>query len=107
MDLKPVQMCQSTFGWSPVRIESASKPGQLHLVLVNPYVTKREFVCDCIGFEMRGTCRHQVEALDKVCWWPMVHGDIEQTPAQELTRECPHCFGPTRYEMVDSLDEAY
>lgn len=82
-------------------MESKSEPGKLHLVLVNPYVPKAEFVCDCKGYEMRGTCRHQKEALNKVCWWPMVRGEIEQSPEQTRINECPHCYGPTRLEVVN------
>jgi hypothetical protein len=101
MELVPVQMCQTAIGWSPVQVDSVSHPGQLHMVLVAPTVTKREFVCDCKGFEMRGQCRHQVEALNKVCWWPLVRGHLEQTPAQARVNECPHCFGPTITVMKD------
>ena len=103
MDLKPVQVCRTLDGWSPVQIASNSTPGFHYTVLVNPYVTVSEFVCDCKGFEFRGKCRHQRQALDQVCWWPLVVRDPqpEQTDTQRRSKECPQCGGPTKWEMVD------
>jgi hypothetical protein len=107
MDLVPVQVCRTTEGWSPVQIESHSAPGFHYTVLVNPFVTKKEFVCDCKGFEYRGTCRHQTEALSKVCWWPIVprNPQFEQTDQQKRDKVCPNCSGPTKWEMIDADEE--
>lgn len=104
MEFETVQVCESTSGWSPIRVESKSEPGKLHLVLVNPRVPKAEFVCDCIGFEMRGHCRHQFEALDLACWWPLGAHREEQSKAQAMTMECPHCYGTTRLEVVNAQE---
>lgn len=82
-------------------VKSHSNPDRSYTVLVNPYVNKREFVCDCTGFEFRGECRHQFDALKKVCWWP-IRPDIEsleQSPIQELENTCPNCGGLTKYEV--------
>lgn len=72
------------------------------MVLVNPYVSKVEFVCDCPGFQYRGHCRHQQEALGHICWWPMVRGEIDQTDEERKSKTCPVCTGPTKWEMVDA-----
>ena len=106
MNIKPVQHCRTTEGWSPVIVPSESNPDVGHVVLVNPYVSKREFVCDCLGFEYRGTCSHQEKALHKVCWWPLVtRPGIDQTPEQRHNKVCPYCGGPTKWEMVDADEE--
>lgn len=106
MELKAIQVCYSTEGWSPVRVDSHSNPDQQHMVLVNPYVTLREFVCDCPGFLYRGECRHQEEALQQTCWWPIRPGvnTVEQTAKQQRDKRCPVCDGPTKWEMVEVED---
>jgi hypothetical protein len=104
MDLVAVQVCRTTDGWSPVQIESGSTKGLHYTVLVNPHVPVQEFVCDCKGFEFRGQCKHQHEAANKSCWWPMVL-DLKQTDSQRKEKICPQCGGPTKWEMVDA-DEA-
>lgn len=106
MDLVPVQVCRTTEGWSPIQVESKTNKGFHYTVLVSPYVTKSEFVCDCKGFEYRGWCRHQGEALEKVCWWPLAPRDPqpEQTPYLRKAKECPQCGGQTKWEMVE-VDE--
>lgn len=108
MDLTPVQVCRTLDGWSPVQIASGSTKGLHYTVLVNPYVTVREFVCDCKGFEFRGQCKHQRQALLHVCWWPKVIRDPqpEQTDVQRRNKECPQCGGETKWEMVDAEEEA-
>jgi hypothetical protein len=102
MDLKPVQVCRTTDGWSPVQVDSASSPGNKYTVLVSPFVPVKEFVCGCKGFEIRGYCRHQRESLSLVCWWPL--GMYQEAQSQEDKRNkiCPHCGGPTKWEMVDA-----
>jgi hypothetical protein len=107
MDLVPVQICRTTEGWSPVQVPSSSTKGLNYTVLVNPYVSKREFVCDCRGFEFRGHCRHQELALVHVCWWPIVprQPQLDQTDEQRKNKVCPNCGGATMYELRD-IDDA-
>jgi hypothetical protein len=101
MDLVPVQRCLTTVGWSPVRVASSSG-GPNHMVTVSPFVTVKEFVCDCKGFEYRGYCSHQKKALESVCWWPLGQWKEDQTDTQRHDKICPHCGGPTHWEMVDA-----
>jgi hypothetical protein len=64
-----------------------------------------EFVCDCKGFEYRGTCSHQGKALDMVCWWPLGAHQQEQEEWDEKYMICPNCGGPTKWEMVNAETE--
>ena len=102
MDLVPVQICNTTLGWSPVHVSSSSDDGVKYLVLVSPFVPVHEFVCECKGFEYRGKCSHQRRALDQTCWWPLGAYKEEQSDEQRRHKVCPHCGNSTRWEMVDA-----
>lgn len=72
----------------------SSKGDQTYLVLVNPWGSDSENICCCIGYNMRGTCRHQKEATEKVCRW-----DSRRAAPQLKRGVCPLCQGRTKTEI--------
>lgn len=101
MELKAIQVCRTQDGWWPIFIQSASDPDQMHLVSVSPWVSVKEFVCDCTGFYYRGGCRHQKLAMKKACWWSEARSPEKQTEQQRKSKVCPKCEGTTRWELID------
>jgi hypothetical protein len=84
-------------GWQPVPVPSSSTD-QSYTVLVNPWGLAEENICECKGYGFRGTCRHQKEALDRLCAW--VEGDADHQTTHERTQMiCPKCGGRTRWTM--------
>ena len=74
----------------------SSKGDQTYLVLVNPWGNNSENICCCIGYNMRGTCRHQTEASLKVCRWD---SRDKRSPVQAKPGVCPNCLGRTKTEI--------
>ena len=93
------QACLSATGWQPVEVPS-SDGETTYVVLVNPWGNFGENVCHCEGYNFRGKCRHQTEALNKVCGWSeLEHQTIVQTDEQRRAKLCPVCGHPTKYEV--------
>lgn len=104
MELKPYQQCRSAEGWNPVSIRSSSSD-MIYLVLVCPWGNPRENICECPGYAYRGQCRHQIDAMDKVCGWtelqvkPDGTPSLEQTAQQRKDKMCPRCGGHTKWAL--------
>lgn len=105
MNLRPYQQCLSSEGWQPVKVPSASREGESHLVMVCPWGTPHENICDCPAYFYRASCRHQLEAMDLVCGWSELVDKLAQTDEQKKYKVCPRCKGPTQWKMeVDNGD---
>lgn len=100
MKIVPFQECRSLSGWTPIQINSSTDPDTTYVVLVNPWGTAAESICDCRGYHFTGRCKHQTLALKRVCGWSELdnHG-ILQTDLQKKDQECPKCLGATRWNM--------
>lgn len=99
MDIKPFQSCKTNEGWVPVQVASESQNLD-YTVMVCPWGTARESICECPGYTYRGQCKHQQIALDSLCRWDELTGPEAQTEFQKKTNTCPRCGGPTKYEMT-------
>lgn len=97
MDLVSVVRCESALPWFVREFESQSEPGVVHEVMV-PMPTDgiEEFVCDCRGFQYRGSCRHIQEAWDEICRWNSEDGPEKQAE----DNVCPRC-GATTYRATE------
>ena len=82
----------------PVQVESSTKRGLDYLVMVSPWGDSRDNNCECPGYMMKGACRHQVEAMKKVCRWTEL-GNEPQSEQEYEKRVCPRCGGPTKWEL--------
>ena len=99
MDLQAVQQCRSLDGWVPIKVESASHPGEHHVVLVNSWGGAKDGICECEGYEFRGECKHQLIAWDRVCGWQEIFGPETQNDQQRHDKVCPRCGGATMWVM--------
>jgi uncharacterized Zn finger protein len=84
----------------PVIVTSTSDPNKQYVVHVNPWGDAKDNICECKGFQYRGNCRHQEEALDEVCGWSETAGKEVQAPYQREAMICPRCDGTTKWSMV-------
>lgn len=99
MEFVSFQECRSTEGWQPVKVESSREDGTFYVVLVNPWGTTNENICECRGYVYRGNCRHQHEASQKLCRWSDADGPEVQTEEQERNNVCPRCHKATRTRL--------
>lgn len=104
MKIEAFQACRTTEGWIPIRMPSATSD-DTYTIMVCPWGLPRENICECAGYHYRGECRHQAEAMDRVCGWTAQQiGEYNQTEAQSKSKVCPRCGGPTIYRM-EVIDE--
>jgi hypothetical protein len=89
LSITPALQCRSLDGWYPYEAESGSDPDKTYIV----------HVCDCKGYQFRGSCRHQKEAHLNHCGWNAVEGPEKATDEQEAEKVCPRCGGPTGWAM--------
>lgn len=90
-----IQECAKNGGFQEVEV--ASSDGEtIYLVSLPPWDrVEKEVVCECPGYEFRGRCRHQREALALVCNWSELDGE-PQSAGQVREHVCPECGGRTR-----------
>lgn len=82
----------------PIEVPSHSDPDKTYVVLIPS--EDEDPICECRGFEVRGHCSHQQEALEAQCLWDEAYVDAEeQTPEQRHEQVCPRCGGPTEWYM--------
>lgn len=99
MNFRTYAICRTWEGWQPVEVPSSSGE-DVYVVLVNPWGDTRENICHCKGYSYRGECRHQQEAVLKLCHWHSLRPNaLQQTPEQQTQKICPKCGGPTKYEV--------
>lgn len=91
----------STWSYSVVQVPSETDPDRLYDVLIVDADEPSEAVCECEGFNFRGTCHHQQEAVDALCQWYELEGPEQQEGSQRRDRTCPRCGGPTEWIVVD------
>lgn len=99
MKVKHVQQCRALSGWQPIIVHSHTDKDRRYIVHVNPWGKVSEFICECAGYVYRGTCRHQKEALEHICFWSESEGPEAQTHAQKTRMICPRCGGRTEIVM--------
>lgn len=102
-ELVSAQQCLSAEGWAPVKVPSSDGFTE-YTVLVNPWSTIEENICQCEGYQYRGTCRHQQEAMEILCQWTEVVDQKfglteQQTEEEEINQICPRCGGRTKWTM--------
>jgi len=96
-----IQECALNSGWQEVQVPSATDEKVYYLVTLPPWDrTEAEAVCECPGYEFRGRCRHQREALEKICNWSELDSR-PQTDDERSRRICPECKGPTQVVVID------
>lgn len=112
-EIRPYQACRTTEGWIPIEIPSTSREA-IYTVLVCPWQSPSENICECEGYLYGGYCKHQEMAQIAVCGWtelqvkpPKMEPEFVQTKAQRKNKICPRCGGPTLWRMeVDESDDA-
>jgi hypothetical protein len=102
MELRNFQCCEESGEMVPIEVPSHSDPDKTYTVLI--ISDDEDPVCECEGYEFRGYCSHQEEALDRQCLWDEADGPEEQTPEERRNMICPRCGGPTTSYM--ELDDA-
>lgn len=107
MELRPYQACRTSEGWWPVEVASSRDDGSRYVVMVCPWGNAVENICECAGYTYRGSCRHQVEAMDALCGWTELHEPqrFVQTDEQRQNKICPRCGGPAVWRMEVEEDE--
>lgn len=98
-EIRPYQQCRSLEGWHPIAVPSSTDPDQIYTVLVNPWGTAAESICECKGYTFGGKCKHQRHALKDICGWSEIYNPERQTPEQRVGMVCPCCLSPTSWEM--------
>lgn len=108
MRFESFQSCRSNDGWVPVLVESGTIKGLDYTVMVCPWNSPKECICECTGYVMVGHCKHQIIAHNSLCRWDSIHGTFHrerevgpdaQTDEQRKNKVCPSCGGPTKYEL--------
>lgn len=98
MSLQSYQHCRTLAGWVPSEVPSETDPEIKYTVLVNPWGSIEENICECKGYEFRGTCKHQYTAHNLLCKWdesnPLCE---EQSVHQHKHMICPKCKGQTMW----------
>ena len=96
-----IQECSMLGGWQEVAVPSATDESAYYLVTLPPWDrNEAEAVCKCPGYEFRGRCRHQREALEQICNWSELDSQ-PQTTDQQRDRICPECGGPTKVVVIN------
>src|SRR5689334_18276109 len=98
--MRPYQSCMSNAGWVPVNVMSSDPHKPDYVVLVCPWGTANESICDCPGYSYRGSCRHQQIALESLCRWDELVGPEAQTEFHVKSNTCPRCGGKTKWEFT-------
>lgn len=101
----PYQICRSLDGWVPIEIDSATDPNRTYVILVNPWGTAAESICECKSYEFRGQCKHQPLALLRICGWSAISSPEQQGDVDTKAMTCPRCGGHTKWEM-EVFDDA-
>lgn len=106
MNLVSYQRCTRNGPMVEVEVPSESSDA-VYVVLVTDPNAPHEAVCDCRAFQFSkdGTCKHQQQAVDMLCYW--TEGDEEvQTPKQRRNKICPRC-GHNSTEWTMDYAEVY
>lgn len=100
--MRIVQECQAISDWVCISVPSSDGVSE-YAVFVTPWDrTEDEVVCTCPSYLNRGYCRHQVEALRRICSWAEDDSSIQQTVEQRKKHECPVCGGPTNLVVLNT-----
>lgn len=99
--MQVVHQCMTTVGWTPIVIASHTRENVKYTVHCNPWGRASEYICECPSYVMRGHCRHQAEAQEKLCSWLELVGPEKQRPEQRKLGQCPRCGGPTLRQVID------
>jgi hypothetical protein len=98
-----IQECGSSQMWQEIEIPSASEKDKTYTVYLPPWNRSlSEVICSCPSYEFRGRCRHQREALSRVCSWSESSGK-KQSKEQKENHICPECGSAT--VLVEVSDE--
>lgn len=96
-----IQECRQLDGWQEIEVPSSTSEVIYYLVTLPPWDrTEEEAVCECPGYEFRGRCRHQREALAMVCNWSELDS-VAQTDDERMRQICPECKGPTQVVVMN------
>lgn len=99
MSIVTIQECRSLDGWQPVEVKSSKDPDSSYVVMLNPWGSYEDNICECKGYQFRGQCRHQHIALGQICGWREEPGEAVQTDEQRANKVCPKCKNKTRWVM--------
>lgn len=102
MGIVSVQQCRTSGDFAPLEVPSHSTPGVTYTVIVQGD-DPADAICECEGFQFRGQCAHQAEAVGLKCNWTQLSGPEEQTHEHRVNKICPRCMGET--EWVMELDD--
>lgn len=102
MGLINVQQCRTSDEVVPILVPSHSEPGVSYTVIIRGD-DPDDAICECEGFNFRGKCSHQQEALRLKCNWTELVGPETQNDRQRQELICPRCSGDTEWvmELVD------
>ena len=100
MDFISIQRCVNSGVYEYVQVASKSDSDRTYSVLVIDVENPEEGICECEGFNFRGTCKHLAIAAENVCGWNELLGPEEQAGDQRRNKICPRCGGETEWVTI-------
>lgn len=94
VDLEQLEVCTSNLPYEEYKVLSSDGETEYSVIVVEPTDHPNDYICECEGFEFRGTCRHQQEVAEMICTWTA--RDEEQVEADI----CPRCGRETDFITV-------
>jgi hypothetical protein len=95
MSIKSTHRCAQVGDWNTITVPSQSEKGKYYEVLIMGATDLDEVICECQSYHYRGQCKHQIEALDRLCSWSSNIGPEQQTEEEYKHKICPRCGQPT------------
>ena len=90
--------CLAGDGPKVVSVSSHSVPGKIYECLIPDNDSDPgTVICECEGFDYRGHCTHQPEAIAQLCPWSQATAPTQQTDQQRADMICPRCGNDTEW----------
>jgi hypothetical protein len=95
-----VVVCESLLKPQMIPVESSQGDGTYYTVIASTLFN--DPVCECRGFEFRGTCKHVTLVEETRCDYHRLPDDWE---TEKTSGFCPHCRNPlVLFELEPEFD---